>query len=653
MFIKKKVAIAVLSTFPILGIAETTVAEASKTETIVVTATMIPKKIEDVPAFSTVLSKEDINNASVSSVADLLRETAGVNNYTDASGRDEIQIRGLGGEYTVVLVNGKRVSSEGAFDKGSDAELNAIPMGAIERIEIIRGPMSVLYGADAIGGVVNIITKTPQQGDAWTGMVKTGARVLENGDGGSQYRTSFSAQGPVNDQVSLSFAGESFTQDPWYEEKGDIYPSQEEKTAQNFITTLTWKVTDKQSLDFDFGYNNDERPYQMFSETAYREQEISSYDFGITHAGNWDWGKTTAFIKREMSDVYDYNSQYDAPQEHDGLEANNNYAKFYAFSTLGKHSLLAGADYTGQEIVNSYTYLDTGEFSSDGFGLFVQDEIAFTDNLALTIAARVDEHEIYGTNFSPKVYLVYGVTDSITVKGGVTKAFKAPDASKLSEEYTVISCGGGCYLSGNPDLEAETSISYELGVDYNSTDFTATASIFRNEIDNLIEREIEWDDNDDPVGAWWINVAEAMTQGVELTGSWYINSDLTVNANYTFLDTEATDSDGVETVLEGRAKHQVNTSVDYQVHDMIGTFLSANYINGMEYEDWVSGVGSVYKELPSYYRIDLGVNAYITDDFVARVGVKNLGDVVLSNEDAGYTMTELGRNYYFSIESVF
>ncbi|MDO6806404.1 TonB-dependent receptor, partial [Wenyingzhuangia sp. 1_MG-2023] len=84
-------------------------------------------------------------------------------------------------------------------------------------------------------------------------------------------------------------------------------------------------------------------------------------------------------------------------------------------------------------------------------------ELALTDQLTLTLGGRWDHHEIFGGHFSPKSYLVYQLNDAVTLKGGVGKAFKAPDGRKLSPEYNEISCGGSCYIPGNPDLEPETS----------------------------------------------------------------------------------------------------------------------------------------------------------------------------------------------------
>ncbi|MEP2618515.1 MAG: TonB-dependent receptor [Marinomonas sp.] len=647
MFTKKKLVVSMFAAVPFIAVAENQSDEDVSLDTLVVTATMEAKKIEDVPGFSTIVTQEDIAKSSVSSVADLLRETAGLNNFSDSTGRDEIQIRGLGGEYTVFLVNGKRVESGGAFDKGSDTDLTSVPLNSIERIEVIRGPMSVLYGADAIGGVVNVITKKPQEGENWTGSVNTEARIIESGESGNQYRLGVSGMGAISDKLSMTVSVESFKQDAWYADEGDTSPLREEKETQNLASTLTWQAAENQEVDVDFGYNHDDRPYQAYSDTAYREQESTRFDLAVTHKGQWDWADTTAYIKREESDVYDYNSQYDDPKAHDGLEVNNTYAKAYANKTIGKHQLLAGVDYTGEEITNSYVY-SSGGYSADQYAIFAQDEIALIDNLALTLGGRLDNHDVYGSNFSPKAYLVYNATDALTLKGGVTKAFKAPAASYLAEDYSVISCGGGCYLSGNPDLEAEESISYEFGFDFHSQGSSASGSIFRNDIDNLIEREIGYDSNGDANSAEWVNVAQAMTQGLELSGSVSLTDDLMLKGNYTYLETEATDSDGEVTVLTGRPEHQASLSFDYQAIDMLSTFITVNYIAGMQYSEWVSGTGTVYNELPSYYRTDIGIIADITDDLVVRAGIKNIGDVRLDEEDTGYTTYELGRSFYAS-----
>ena len=645
MFTKKKLFISMLATSPFLGVyAETTDQNGVQLDTMIVTATMAETKIEDAPAFATIVTEDDIAKSSVNSVADLLRETVGVNNLSNSSGRDEIQIRGMDGDYTVFLVNGKRVSSGSAFAKGSDADINSVPLNAIERIEIIRGPMSVLYGADAIGGVVNIITKKPQAGDGWTGTISTEARIIDSGEDGDQYRVGVSGMGAITDKLSMSISVENSSQDAWFADNDDNYPLREERNSQNLSSTLSWEAADNQQVDVDFGYNHDERPYQAYSDTAYREQEITRTDLAVTHKGQWDWADTTVYLKREESDVYDYNTQYASTgvAEHDGLESNNTYAKAYANKILGSHALMGGIDLQSEELKDNY-YVTNSDVSAYQYGLFAQDEIALSKKLALTLGGRLDTHEVYGSNVSPKAYLVYRLDEALTLKGGVTKAFKAPSLIQYSEDYSQASCGGDCQLAGNPDLEAETSVSYEFGFDYHKKGLGITGAVFRNDIDNLIEREVtSYDLNGDADGVAWINVNKAMTQGIELSASVSLTDDLLLKTNYTYLDTEAEDSDGEKTVLTGRPEDQASLSLDYQATDMLGTYLTVNYISGMQ----ASSSGD--EELPSYYRTDIGIVADITDDLVIRAGIKNIGDVRLDEEDTNYTTYEIGRSFFAS-----
>lgn len=642
MFTKKKLVISMLAAAPLLGIAaDETDQENVQLDAMIITATMEETKIEDAPAFSTIVTKDDIAKSAVNSVADLLRETVGVNNLSDSSGRDEIQIRGLDGDYTLFLVNGKRVSTGSAFAKGSDADLNSVALNAIERIEIIRGPMSVLYGADAIGGVVNVITKTPQVDDGWTSTINTEARIIDSGEGGDQYRLGVSSMGAITDKLSLSVSVEGLSQDAWFADADDTSSLKEEKNAQNVSSTLSWQAAENQQVDLDFGYNHDDRPYQAYSDTAYREQELTRLDLAVTHKGQWDWADTTAYIKREESDIYDYNTQYEV-EEHDGIESNNTTAKAYANKVLGMHALMSGVDFDVEELKDDSSLVD-GAVSSYQYGFFAQDEMALTEKLAFTLGGRLDTHEVYGSNFSPKGYLVYGVNEALTLKGGVSSAFKAPSLSQYSEDYYQTSCGGDCVLYGNSDLEAETSVSYEFGFDYHKKGLNVTGALFRNDIDNMITTETSTDDDGDTTKEW-INIEKAMTQGLELTADFSLTEDLQLKSNYTYLDTEAEDSDGVTAVLEGRPEHQASLSLDYQATDMLSTYVTVNYIAGMQYES----DDDVYETLASYYRTDIGIVADITDDLVIRAGIKNIGDVRIDEEDTNYTTYEIGRSFFAS-----
>lgn len=128
-------------------------------ETLVVTAAATEQSVKDAPASISVITQQDLQRRPVQNLKDVLREVPGVQLTNEGDNRKGVSIRGLSSGYTLILVDGKRVNSRNAVFRHNDFDLNWIPVDAIERIEVVRGPMSSLYGSDALGGVVNIITK--------------------------------------------------------------------------------------------------------------------------------------------------------------------------------------------------------------------------------------------------------------------------------------------------------------------------------------------------------------------------------------------------------------------------------------------------------------------------------------------------------------
>ncbi|MFZ6875168.1 TonB-dependent receptor domain-containing protein [Undibacterium sp. Di27W] len=624
--------------------------EAVDGQQVVVTATLRNHSIASAPAFTTVVTAEDIVKSPVNSLADLLRDTVGVNNQTDGTGRDEIQIRGLAGKYTLILVNGKRISSGGALWRGSDFDFSSIPLNSIKRVEIVRGPMAALYGSDAIGGVINIITKTP--GKEWTGTFNTEYRKVATGDQGDQYRIGAATSGVINDQLSLAISGEVYDRQPWFSTSAfdPTRPARlEKKQSQNLVTTTTWKLSDAQSLDFDFGYNKDKRPYALyyyayypeykFEAKDYREQEINRYTYGVTHKASWDWCTTTAFLSQEDTAIDDFNSRYNKPQQR-LLKENNTYAKVYANTELGINSLTAGIDLRRQVIKDPLTYLKTGKVSTRSSAIFLEDEISLSKDLHLTLAGRVDDSNTFGNHFSPKTYLSYQVNNVVTVKGGISKAFKAPDAYQLSPEYSVISCAGACYLSGNPNLKPETSTNFEAGFEAHQKGWNMSAVVFKNDVDSMIVSNYDSVKNTRN----WINVAKARTSGIELQGDMEINPAFSINANYTHLKADYIDERGKETKLDNRPADVALLGVNWKATSLLQTGLTAHYIGRQFYSN---------AELPSYTRLDWNLSARVRDNLTLRVGVKNLSNVSLEQKSKDFAYFELGRNYYVSATLAF
>lgn len=173
--------------------ADTTPIEAD--EQLVVTATRTQMELKDAPASMSVITAEDIENDPGITLADIVSNATSVESDFDSTraGRQQISIRGMDSKYTLIMVNGRRMSSASAIVRGNDFDLSAIPMDSIERVEIIRGPMSALYGSDGMGGTINIITKSPD--NDWSSQLSLDNTSPNDGNGGQEYTVGLTTSG--------------------------------------------------------------------------------------------------------------------------------------------------------------------------------------------------------------------------------------------------------------------------------------------------------------------------------------------------------------------------------------------------------------------------------------------------------------------------
>ncbi|WP_432467421.1 TonB-dependent receptor domain-containing protein [Agarivorans sp. Z349TD_8] len=599
----------------------------------VVTASSTEHTVQTAPAFTTVITAEDIKASPVNGLPDILEKYAGIINNSDSSGRNAIYIRGMDQGYTLILVNGKRVSSSASLWRGGDFDYSSIPLDAIAQVEIVRGPMSALYGSDAIGGVINIITKAP--GKVWGGSIRQDNVVMTSGDEGAQSRTNLYASGQLNDRLSLSIAGEIYDRDAWYldENMGTEAPALEAKNSQNIYTTLYWDINSQQQAEFDFNYNHDERPYSSYGDiSSLRAQAIDRMTFGATHRGQWAWGSSTLYANYETSTIDDYNNRYDAPQQRQ-VKENNLLINGSINTELGFNNITTGGELQQQQIKDPVGYQPSGEANTTMYAVYLQDELSLGDKLTLTLGGRYDDHEVFGGHFTPRSYLVYQASNALTLKGGVSKAYKAPQTYQTNPEYQIISCGGGCSISGDPDLAAETSVNYELGFEYLQASWDVSVALYRSEVENLIEAQYAVI-NGTP-SRWWDNVGEATLQGVELSGAVDITQDISLLGNYTYLDAE----DNAGNPLSNRPEHVANANLNWWVSERLNSIVSAVY-TGKQYNS-----GS---ELPAYTTVDLGLAFQATTALNLKAGVKNLFDLRLDEKSQDFSGHELGRNVYLS-----
>jgi len=616
--------------------------ELSEVETVVVTASRHETSLQLAPASISVIDRQELKLRNTDDLADALTGQAGVTITSVGQNRRGISMRGMPVEHTLYLVDGRRISSTNSVIAHSDFELSWLPSSAIERIEVVRGPMSSLYGADALGGVVNIITRKP--GDDFHGEISTTATTIPGVDGGNTNKTTLYLGGAlIEDKLHFSLGGELYDRDSLPNKENDNASDIESRESLQGEGKLTWIIDDNQELMLAHASGNDDRDRDVSSRgTNYvSSDEIDRKQTNLGYQGDWDWGYVK--LNAYQSNIVRKNSRSHEDEPRAPQEVTDSVIDGHVGMELGEQHLVTLGGQFRKEKLNEARLTNTGEATAEHKSLFIQDEWQLVDSLLLVGGVSVDNHEEFGSEVSPRVYAVYSLSDSITFKGGYGEGFRAPSLTELSPDYQVFAGGNSFWVEGNPDLDPERSKTIEAGVEYHHADWVVSTRVFENQLENLVQSVCYTDCGvRGSERRRYENVDESRIRGLEFALSHELTEQVNLDVNYTFLDTE---DRGTNEPLEDRPKYSANIALGWSPIEAMelrwrSQLLGKQYVGSQGYA-------------PHYDLHHIDFSYEINDHFTVYSGVKNLFDRQLAEESDLYNTTETGRTFRLGVTASF
>ena len=591
----------------------------------VITATQTAHSELSAPASVSVVTREELDKLPVYNLADAVKYLPGVHiNPSSTYGRKEIKLRGMDSDYTLLLVNGRRVNSREALTSNyaNDFDLSSIPMAAIERIEVIRGPMSSLYGADAIGGVVNVILRQP--GNQTRAGVAYAYETPTEGDAGDSHKASGYVSGAlIEDKLLGNLIAEGTDQAAWRSDQ-TIAPdadAAERRQAGSIYGSLSWLLDDRQTLDLDVTHRQDDRVANWYPGLRYgvvqNDQEMERTSLGLAHSGRWDGFDSRLRYYYEDVELGDgsalmtrFNGGVVGLAEQQNHTVDGQLSGFFAGQLV-----TLGAERRRTEFSHNQN-LGT-ETNVDQYALYLQDEFSLGE-LDVTLGGRWDHHEAFGSEFSPRAYGVYNLTDNWVVKGGVGKSFKAPAIYQSDETYSIAACQGLCRVKGNAQLKPETAISYELGTLYQNGGLEAGVTLFQTEIDDMIVSD-RWTRIYQPKLMTYSNISKARVRGYELQGRYAFDNALGLRVNYTYSDAEDREADAP---LNNTPQHLANIGLDWQALPALALNLDYQYVGSQ----WLPTPASGSQESGAFHVLNLGGRYQATPQLALNAGINNLAN---------------------------
>ena len=675
--------------------------ETAELETLTVTtATKTEKNIDGVTASITVVTAEEIEKTGAVTLKDVItRLPALITQYggfphPSSKSKASISIRGASANGTLILLDGKRIAGQ----TQKPYELDRIPTAIIERIEVIKGSMSTLYGSDAIGGVINIITKQPAEP-----VSNVDVKYGQNSDGDAQEKSINLSTMGKKDKLSYKVYGSILNTTPFkvnkkYNQQA-VHPQnhvniddpingqggqlgvtfRDEADVKTIALGLGYDISSKTKAGLDLNYFTDDRegqyiglhpkprpdlaPTLQINKLFVQGTPVNSVDDNNRADVSFDFEHSMAndtIIKARA-----YRSQYKKRNKTTALAfspAPEN-RKFSANVTIDgvestataflndNHILTAGAEYR-HEIRDSAAINpdpSSNEFVRKTFdykSLFLQDEIEISDSLNATIGGRYDDNSQADSKTTGQAGIVKNLDNGVNLRANIAQGYRAPDVAELlvvSPFFRDARRFGSEVIFGPKktrfDLKPESSLTTELAVSKRTGKFQGELVLFQNKITDKIALVAK---NNDSPGKYYTseNLKDVLIQGLEVSSTMEVNNKVDIAFNATLLDSENETS---KKQLAFTPEISAAALVSYRLTPKLSSSLSLRHI-GEQFADQQNTA-----KTDSYTTADLSLVYKAIERLEVYGGINNFSDTDI-DEELGSTV---GQFFYIGIRSDF
>lgn len=526
-------------------------------EEVVVTGTGTEHYLKDAPVQTEVITRRALEQFQARSMEELLAGLSPSLTFHDGSMGSHIQLNGLNNDYILILIDGKRMNG----DVGGQNDLNLLNPANIERIEIVKGAASSLYGSDAIAGVINIITKKHHDKTEFTSTSRVGAYgdVRESASLGLTI-------GQVKSMTGVNFHhtdGWRNTDLQWNQQQlkpGSTMKTVNRSTNYTLTENLDWNVNDRLSLTASGSYYERwvVRPHGPWS---YLANDFYYRNYGFAVGGKYRLGKRNYLTADLSYDRYGYFYDYKLQEVTDYFKDGDRITYFPGqrikqsvqrqvlgqakgvFYIGDRHLLNTGFEYLYNHLESPH-HIDGDRASVYTLAAYAQEEWTAADDVVLTAGARGTVHKETGFNLSPKIAVLYNKGD-FRLRASYALGYKSPTVKELYYNYTAT-LGGGSLTAyhGNKDLKAQTSQYASVGAEYAGRKFQASVTAYANFLRNMIELveiNLTAEEKLDEIekSKMYLNLTQARIWGVDFTFNYQPVQTLTVSGGYSFSDPRA------------------------------------------------------------------------------------------------------------------